>query len=166
MRGTKWAVGVAGAAGLVGGAVLAAPTGASAVVGPQIRAGQAVIGAGNALGNEEQVPHYPLVVASRDSTDGGMRIWADGNYPTVNATSYGPSAAAWMVATAPGVTALRGSAMGSGGRGASFEGDAAQVQLTPATTTHPKSGRRGDLFVDKDGKLWFCKGGTTWRQLA
>ena len=28
------------------------------------------------------------------------------------------------------------------------------------------SGAIGDLFVDRGGRLWFCKGGTTWKQLA
>ena len=27
-------------------------------------------------------------------------------------------------------------------------------------------GVRGDLYVDKSGRLWFCKGGSTWKQLA
>ena len=53
------------------------------------------------------------------------------------------------------------------GRGGAFSGKAAQVQLLASTaTTHPSSGARGDLFVDNSGRLWFCKGSTTWRQLA
>ena len=30
----------------------------------------------------------------------------------------------------------------------------------------PSSGLIGDLFVDSDNRLWFCKGGTSWKQLA
>jgi hypothetical protein len=53
------------------------------------------------------------------------------------------------------------------GRGGAFTGKAAQVQLLPSSaTTHPSSGARGDLFVDNSGRLWFCKGSTTWKQLA
>jgi hypothetical protein len=53
------------------------------------------------------------------------------------------------------------------GRGALFAGKAAQVKLKPSSAvTHPTSGQRGDLFVDASGRLWFCKGGTTWKQLA
>jgi hypothetical protein len=53
------------------------------------------------------------------------------------------------------------------GRGGLFKGGAAQLRLSPsAATTHPASGLRGDLFADKHGRLWFCKGATTWKQLA
>ena len=53
------------------------------------------------------------------------------------------------------------------GRGGHFRGKKAQVKLEPsAAATHPASGQRGDLFVDKSGRLWFCKGGTTWVKLA
>jgi hypothetical protein len=53
------------------------------------------------------------------------------------------------------------------GRGGVFSGQKAQVRLLPsADTTRPASGARGDLFVDKSGRLWFCKGGTNWKQLA
>jgi hypothetical protein len=53
------------------------------------------------------------------------------------------------------------------GRGAYFYGPVAQVRLSPANQKHhPASGARGDLFVDSTGRLWFCKGGTTWHQLA
>jgi hypothetical protein len=53
------------------------------------------------------------------------------------------------------------------GRGGKFLSDVSQVQLVPSTrATHPTSGLRGDLFVDKSGRLWFCRGGSTWKQLA
>jgi hypothetical protein len=55
----------------------------------------------------------------------------------------------------------------SGGRGAVFTGPRAQVKLTPDTSaSHPHRGQAGDLFVDKSHRLWFCKGGTTWKQIA
>ena len=61
--------------------------------------------------------------------------------------------------------------MGTGssiGRGGQFAGGAAQIRLIPGGT-RPKSGQRGDLFVDSAGHLHFCKtGGATasWVQLA
>jgi hypothetical protein len=53
-------------------------------------------------------------------------------------------------------------------RGGLFSSDkAAQVRLNPsALTTHPASGSKGDLFVDRAGNLWYCKGGTKWIGLA
>jgi hypothetical protein len=54
-----------------------------------------------------------------------------------------------------------------GGRGGIFTGGKAQLKLSPSSaSTHPTKGQRGDLFVDKSGRLWFCKGKTTWVQLA
>lgn len=53
------------------------------------------------------------------------------------------------------------------GRGGLFRGKQAQLRLAPSTAnTHPASGAAGDLFVDKSHRLWFCKGGTSWKQLA
>ena len=54
------------------------------------------------------------------------------------------------------------------GRGGVFKGGKAAVQLTPSTTasSHPSKGQAGDLFVDKTNRLWFCKGGKSWHQLA
>lgn len=53
------------------------------------------------------------------------------------------------------------------GRGGIFKGGAAQLRLVASSSvTHPGSGQVGDLFVDKSKRLWFCKGGTTWKQLA
>jgi hypothetical protein len=54
------------------------------------------------------------------------------------------------------------------GRGGVFQGDAvAQIKLVPSgTAIHPTTGAKGDLFVDRTGRLWFCKGGSNWHQLA
>ena len=53
------------------------------------------------------------------------------------------------------------------GRGGVFKGPKAPVRLLPsANATHPASGFTGDLFVDKHHRLWFCKGGSNWKQLA
>ena len=62
----------------------------------------------------------------------------------------------------PAINAV--SALGAGGL---FSGKTAQIQLVPSTaSTHPASGTAGQLFVDKSNRLWFCKGGTSWHQLA
>jgi len=53
------------------------------------------------------------------------------------------------------------------GRGGVFKGDKAQIRLVPSDDqTHPSSGVVGDLFLDANDRLWFCKGGTSWKQLA
>lgn len=55
----------------------------------------------------------------------------------------------------------------SQGRGGVFSGKAAQIRLEPnRATTHPVNGKRGDLYVDSSGRLWFCKGSSNWSQLA
>jgi hypothetical protein len=57
--------------------------------------------------------------------------------------------------------------VGRHGRGGVFKGDKAQVRLIAApTATHPASGSMGDLYLDINARLWFCKGGTTWKQIA
>jgi hypothetical protein len=81
---------------------------------------------------------------------------------TVSAAKTGVYGYAGQDATAVGV---RGAS--PTGRGGLFSGKRAQLRLIPSTaTTHPSSGIVGDLFLDKNKRLWFCKGGTTWKQLA
>jgi hypothetical protein len=67
------------------------------------------------------------------------------------------------------------SATGAGIRGESVQGRGgvfsssvnAQIRLQPSSAaTHPSSGNAGDLFVDTSKRLWFCKGGTIWKQIA
>ena len=59
---------------------------------------------------------------------------------------------------------------GDGPRGGMFVGRKAQVRLYPSLeSNHPTAGLRGDLFVDKTGRLWYCKNGganAVWHQLA
>jgi hypothetical protein len=72
-------------------------------------------------------------------------------------------------------TAVKGTTNGRGagvegashaGFGGRFSG-AVQVLLVPSSaSSHPAGGARGALFVDRYGRLWFCKGGTSWKQLA
>jgi hypothetical protein len=72
-----------------------------------------------------------------------------------------------------GVTGV--SATGEGGpgiaangqRGGTFAGNVAQLQLRPSDlATHPPVGDPGDLFVDASHRLWFCRGGSDWSQVA
>ena len=57
--------------------------------------------------------------------------------------------------------------IGLNGRGGVFYGDRAQLKLVPSSAaSHPASGQKGDLFVDTSGRLWFCQGGSGWKQLA
>ena len=66
---------------------------------------------------------------------------------------------------------------GAQGRGASFTGGAANMQLPPQPApTHPSGGKAGDFFVDSSGRLWYCRQGGSgtgptakpgiWKQLA
>ena len=64
------------------------------------------------------------------------------------------------------MTGVYGVAAQDLGRGGVFSGKAAQLMLGPVSATHPVSGQMGDLFADTSGRLWFCKGGTTWKQIA
>ena len=75
-----------------------------------------------------------------------------------------------VAVTAEGPTAIRASGVGTGSRGGTFVGAAAQLKLNPGTrSTHPASGQRGDLYADKTGRLWYCKKSgnpATWHQIA
>jgi hypothetical protein len=73
-------------------------------------------------------------------------------------------------------TAAKGTTVGSGpgvegssrlGVGGKFSGATAQIQLVPSPASgHPAAGMAGQLFVDHASRLWFCRGGTDWQQLA
>jgi hypothetical protein len=90
-----------------------------------------------------------LLGQARGSTGSGVVGYAGSGSPPV-----GPAHA--------GVYGVSGS-----GRGGVFKGNLAQLKLLPSShVTHPASGQRGDFFVDKSGRLWFCKGGTTWVKVA
>ena len=86
------------------------------------------------------------------TSDHGIGVNAQGGHIGVYANSHGGT----------GISAFSGS-----GRAGMFEGKAAQIRLVPASASgHPHSGHAGDLLVDKHARLWFCKGGTSWHQLA
>ena len=79
-----------------------------------------------------------------------------------NGRSAAPASRGITVGAGAGVEGT--SAQGVGGK---FAGRTAQVQLVPSDAgVHPPSGAPGQLFVDRANRLWFCKGGGDWRQLA
>jgi hypothetical protein len=66
-----------------------------------------------------------------------------------------------------GVVGVRGTS--DKGHGGEFSGGAAQIRLMPGKPTHPRSGNRGELYADSNGRLWFCKASgakATWHQIA
>jgi hypothetical protein len=91
------------------------------------------------------------------SGDGAVGMAATGS--TTGLTASGPTA----VAATGSTTGLTAAGTGAGSRGGTFSGKAAQVQLIPGTgATHPRSGKAGDLYLDKTSRLWLCRtGGTT-----
>jgi hypothetical protein len=103
----------------------------------------------------------------------------DNTDPVASLVSRGTTAVLARITSTPGSSqpSIDASTVGNGpavrgssatGRGAVFSSaSTAQLRLLPsASATHPLSGKRGDLFVDKSGRLWFCKGNTNWKQLA
>jgi hypothetical protein len=97
-----------------------------------------------------------------------------GVYGYSNAVS-GAAMRAYIENSANPRSALRASTLGSGagveggslnGRGGRFSGKLAQIQLVPGAATHPASGSPGDFYVDALRRLWFCRGGAGWVQIA
>ena len=104
----------------------------------------------------------PVGVFGESLSDGGTGTlgWSVGEGTGVLGYSGGPR---------PEVmprTGVYGVALQKGGRGGVFSGAAAQLRLVPASSPHPTSGKLGDLFLDLEGALWFCKGDTDWKQIA
>jgi hypothetical protein len=113
-------------------------------------------GVGAALHAEAKSGTQAAVRANNLGTGSALSARAGGGQPAIQAFNSEKG------------TAL--SAASAKGRGALFTGSVAQIRLTPAArATHPTSGERGDLFVDKSGRLWFCKAGGShakWVQIA
>lgn len=99
-----------------------------------------------------------LATATNRSNDRGV----------VTGVSNGTGAAVWGTQANPSATgaAVVGWA-GAAGRGGRFKGGAAAINLAPSTgASHPATGTTGDLVVDAARRLWFCRGGSDWAQLA
>jgi hypothetical protein len=53
------------------------------------------------------------------------------------------------------------------GTGGVFRGKKAQIQLVPSTaSTHPSTGAKGQLYVDKSARLWYCYATNKWKQIG
>ncbi len=92
----------------------------------------------------------------------GVVGFSGATFPVATPRKTGVFGLASQDATSVGVRGTSNS-----GRGGLFAGKLAQLRLAPSTAAgHPATGAAGDLFVDKGGRLWFCNGGTKWKQLA
>ena len=102
------------------------------------------------------------IQGTTDSPDG----WASVGWATRRGTALvGFSGPDFPYTAIPRNTGVFGYA--ESGRGGVFRGPTAQVRLIPSSrASHPASGAIGDLFLDNNRRLWFCKGGTTWKQIA
>jgi hypothetical protein len=101
-----------------------------------------------------------LAVSYGDNT--GLQGYSGQNNPPASPARTGVFGSADQGASSVGVRGRSPT-----GRGGVLGGKLAQLRLVASTaTTHPSSGQLGDLFLDKNKRLWFCKGGTTWKQLA
>jgi hypothetical protein len=101
-----------------------------------------------------------LAVSYRDNT--GLQGYSGQNNPPASPARTGVFGSADQGASSVGI---RGTS--PAGRGGVFKGGAAQLKLVASSSaSHPATGQLGDLFLDKNKRLWFCKGGTTWKQLA
>ena len=124
----------------IDGAVVASGGGAAAsAVGPMI------VGEGDIMG----------VYGSADAD--GPGVMGRGAVGVEGVGSIGVSATGQ---DGPGIRA-------AGDRGGTFIGNVAQLRLQPSESpSHPAHGEPGDLFVDADRRLWFCRGGADWTRLA
>jgi hypothetical protein len=119
--------------------------------------GPAVIG-----NNYAKTGHGHGVQGLTDSPAG----WATLGWARARGTAIlGVSGSAFPASQVPPDTGVFGFA--AQGRGGVFRGAKAQVRLVASSAaTHPTTGALGDLFLDKNKRLWFCKGGSTWKQIA
>jgi hypothetical protein len=110
--------------------------------------------------------------AEETADDATVELVADEEAASVGHASV---ISATLASTAPVVGGVNSSSgpgvqgSSSSGRGGVFSGGAAQIQLSPGKSSHPKSGTRGDLYADSAGRLWFCKKSgsrATWHQIA
>ncbi|HET9728560.1 MAG TPA: hypothetical protein VFR41_04015 [Acidimicrobiia bacterium] len=153
--------------------------GSSAGIGPGV---WAVAGNSNALYALSLDPNLdPSIEAYQGGT--GMAIYghvenALGTKPAVEGRTIGTGNGVYgaIANTASKGSATKGATTGKGagiegasslGVGGKFSGKAGQLYLVPGSgSTHPTSSAAGVFYVDHSGRLWYCRGGTTWKQLA
>ncbi len=148
-------------------------------------AGTGVHGLSGDVANEAH--NYAAAVLGEANLSAGVSVLGN-NYATsgiaigVQGTSLSPAGLAsigWASKGGTGVIGFAGPNFPSvpvrtgvygaapAGRGVIAAGGAAQLRLMPSSAaTHPASGLAGDLFVDSSHHLWFCLGGTTWKQIV
>jgi hypothetical protein len=121
----------------------------------------------NALGNTASSTN-PVVQSTATGSGYAMYAFAMGT---------GTAIAGRIAHSTNTASAIYGSTPGSGagvegksgnGRGGKFTGRYAAVNLAPGTsTTHPSHGGiTGDLYVDLNARLWFCRGSNVWVQIV
>ncbi len=120
----------------------------------------------------------PAVAANTLSDAGGGFESVTNDAPGLLARVYGQGRAVFgrVYTQASNASAVYGDTSGTGagvegrgrnGRGGKFSGTKAQINLVPGTAaSHPASGSTGDLYVDANQRLWFCRGGVSWVQVA
>ncbi len=152
-----WAGGNAGATTSVGVYGYSECDGGEGVVGMGVTGvhGQSYFGSAGMHAEGMTGPARGLIAEAHGT---GQALWSRID----NATNTKDSVRAETSGSGSGIYAS--SVKGMGGK---FQGKTAQIQLMPATSsTHPASGSAGQFFVDSTNRLWFCKGGTNWHQLA
>ncbi len=156
--------------------VIGSQAGHAITVDNTVGSGLSVVATGTAIFAESSGDGAGLAATSLGPT-AAVSAWATNSGPALEANSQSTAAAIRVVSTntasANAVTILT-DGFGSGvrsfanhGRGAELKGAKAALRLVPnATTTHPTTGSRGDMYVDRSGRLWYCRGGSKWVQLA
>jgi hypothetical protein len=123
--------------------------------------------------DHEAVAASPAAVAASPAAVAASPAAVAASPAAVAASPAAVAASPAAVAASPAAIAADPAAVVPGptepARGAVFAGRKAQIRLSPSkASTHPTSGRRGDLFVDNAGRLWFCRSGgktATWKQV-
>jgi trimeric autotransporter adhesin len=133
---------------------------AAGVVGHCAAPGAGVVGVGTGTGTgvrgvANSVDGYGVLSLGRAKVDGALEVTERVTAARVDADR--------VVARSANAPALDGRSAGN--RGAVLNGKQAHLRLVPRAG-RPTSGLAGDLFVDKQARLWFCKGGTSWIRLA
>src|SRR5579884_2677116 len=173
-------VGTAFAEGVVGTGVLDGVRGTtdtgSGVVGYAYKKGAGVFGYGNpgvqGIARDAAVPaSLPDVGVFGSGTDGsrlgkiGVQGLSDTSDGVLGTSSSGNGVHGTSHTTAgvfgEGLIGVHGRSVH--GRGGVFDGVTAAIRLIPSSSDRPPStGATGDVFVDNQGRLWFCRGGSRW----